>query len=456
MLHRMRWSLLLAIPPLSACIHYHPKPIDPVQLQVEYEERSLAVPGLRAYLEANMASKFSEWPPSSLDLETLTLIGFYFNPELDVARAKVGIAEAGQITAGARPIPAVFAGGGYTNLMASPLLLKFALDLPIETAHKRGLRIERAGNLTEAAQLELAETAWRIRSRIRAALLQYLFRGEELIILRSERDLRGMKVTLMEARLKAGEVSRPEVEFTREELAAAREIFLAVESNLTQSRTELAEALGLPVTALDKTWLSWAGFQNPPDEKSISELTVQRAGLLNRLDLRRTLAEYAAIEKSLQLEIAKQYPDIVLSPGYSFDDAANKYVLGLSVSLPMFAQKGPIAEAEAHRQEASARFLALQAAVMSQTAKAWTEYRGSLGELREARVGASSAENLETAARHKLERGETDRLVLTEASIRLMARRIRLDAVRKAQVALGALEEAVQRPLEPASGLRIA
>ena len=44
--------------------------------------------------------------------------------------------------------------------------------------------------------------------------------------------------------------------------------------------------------------------------------------LTHRADVLAALAEYAAAEALLRSEIAKQYPDIHLNPGYSFDTGA--------------------------------------------------------------------------------------------------------------------------------------
>ena len=63
------------------------------------------------------------------------------------------------------------------------------------------------------------------------------------------------------------------------------------------------------------------------------------------------------------LELARQYPDLHVGTGYTFDQGQNKWALGLSIDLPLLDQnQGPIAEAEAARDEAAARFVAIQAA----------------------------------------------------------------------------------------------
>src|SRR5207237_9707482 len=109
----------------------------------------------------------------------------------------------------------------------SPLLATVAIAVPIETAGKRGYRIARAERLTEAARLELADVAWRVRSQVRATLAEHLFARRELELLEAEEAIRAESVAVMEKRLAAGDVSRPEVDVAQAELGsndlAARE-----------------------------------------------------------------------------------------------------------------------------------------------------------------------------------------------------------------------------------------
>ena len=54
---------------------------------------------------------------------------------------------------------------------------------------------------------------------------------------------------------------------------------------------------------------------------------------MNRADVRGALAEYAASQSALQLEIANQYPDLHLGPGYGWNTGNagdNKWSLGVS------------------------------------------------------------------------------------------------------------------------------
>src|SRR5213078_1299227 len=65
-------------------------------------------------------------------------------------------------------------------------------------------------------------------------------------------------------------------------------------------------------------------------------------------------------------EVAKQYPDIHLNPGYQLDAGENKWALGVGFTLPILNQnRGPIGEAEAKRKEAAAKFNVVQATVLA-------------------------------------------------------------------------------------------
>lgn len=59
-----------------------------------------------------------------------------------------------------------------------------------------------------------------------------------------------------------------------------------------------------------------------------------RAGLLNRADVQRTLAEYAEAEAALRLEIANQYLNIQLNPTHALQEGFADYTPGVAVISP--------------------------------------------------------------------------------------------------------------------------
>jgi hypothetical protein len=133
-----------------------------------------------------------------------------------------------------------------------------------------------------------------------------------------------------------------------------------------------------------------------------------------------------------------------------YDQGEHRFSLGPSMELPVFNQrKGPIAEAEARRRESAASFLEVQAQAISQTDQARAAFQQSLREIGQIEAALGELQRkTETITRRAVELGETDRLTLEATRLQgATLARTRLEALRKAQSALGQLEDAVQRPL---------
>jgi cobalt-zinc-cadmium efflux system outer membrane protein len=447
----------------AGCAHYESRPISAEGASADFQARSLGDPGLKAFLETNSPGTLPGWPLPLWDSTRLTLAAFYFHPDLDVARAKWAVATAGRLTAAERPNPTLSVTPAYnsTTHVPSPWLVTPTLDLPIETAGKRGYRIAQASQLSEAARLNLASVAWQVRGRVRRSCVELFSARESLVLLKEQNALQEENLHSLEQQHQAGAISAFEVTQARLAANATRLAFREAERQHAEALVQLAGAVGVPVGALAGVQLSFADLQTLPGEPPSAE--ARRQALLSRPDILGALAEYAASESALQLEIAKQYPDVHLNPGYEFDQGDNKWSLGLSVTLPVFNRnQGAIAEAEARRTAAMASFNALQARVLGELDRATAGYRGALARQQEADALLGAAQEQEQASRGSLEAGAisrselvAQRLVLSTAAL------VRLETLVKAQQALGELEDAIQSPvglpvdtLSPRSDLR--
>lgn len=207
------------------------------------------------------------------------LAAFYFSPELDLARAQWGTAQAGLVTAGQRPNPTLSASPQYnvTTLTPSPWIAAVNLDLPLETAGKRGHRLAQARHLSEAAGLNIASVAWRVRGKVRRALVDWGSAGELERLLALQQGAQEQNVKLLEAQFAVGAVSAAEV--TRERIALETTRLAAQEARRQQaeSRVALAAAIGVPVSALDGVEISLAGLDRLPPE--LDAPTAPRWGL---------------------------------------------------------------------------------------------------------------------------------------------------------------------------------
>lgn len=437
---------------LAGCARFHPKPISPAETAAILESRSLTNTVLKTFLEKNLHREFVNLPAEKWDVEMLTLAAFYYHPSLDVARAQWRVTQAGVKTAGGRPNPTLTVTPGYNTTFVSgvtPWFPAVNLDIPIETAGKRGKRISVAEQLSESARLNIATTAWQVRSGVRAKLLNFAVVQRREALLKKQVATQEQLVKLFGQKIEAGDLAGWVLSSARTALTKARLDLTDAQSQFAEARVNLAEAIGVPAGALDAVQFSFELRGAPDTVKNLTLAGVQRQALLSRTDILGALAEYAAAEATLRLEIAKQYPDVHLNPGYQFDQGADKWSLGIGVDLPVFNHnQGPIAEAEARRGEVAARFNELQARVMTAIERALSVFRVSESNSALLQSLADDQEKQRASIEAQFKSGELERGNLLNAELEsLTSQMVGLDGQFKLQQAIGNLEEALQSPI---------
>ncbi|MHB8303594.1 MAG: TolC family protein [Acidobacteriaceae bacterium] len=446
------WALLAAAF-LAGCApyKYHAAPISSAAVARSLYSRSLDDPDLRSWMKQNADFQTPAWPLQSWNLNSLTLAAYYFNPDLDIARANAASAEAAIQTAAMKPNPSVGVGPGYESVPGAPFIMGVNFSLPIETAGKRGYRIANATHLSRASRLQLAQTAWVVRSRVRSAFVDYLFAVKAAGLLKEQESLQSSYAQRIEARFRAGEITLPEVTTARIDLTRLRQATRAAEGQVNITHAALAAAIGVPDSALDGKTLTWPELDHPPAVASLSPQRLRAAAVLNRLDVQRALEQYEAAQSNLQLQAARQYPDIDLGPGYAYEEGFNLISLNLSSVLPLRNHnEGPIAEAEAQRKLAGAQLLAVQSTVIADSDKALAQYNAAYATLQESEHSVSELKQQQRTAARLLQSGETEQFTVIAAEVQTaVAERARLDAQHQAQLSLGLVEDALQRPIGP-------
>lgn len=448
---------------LAGCVRFQPQPLSPAKTAAELDSRSLTNAALKSFLEKNLHRELADWPTRSWDFPMLTLAAFYYHPSLEVARNEWRLAQAGTKTAAARPNPTVTVTPGFDPSIPgnpTPWIVPVTLDLPIETAGKRGRRIQTARHLSESAQLNIATVAWQVRSTLRSSLLDLAGAQHRETLLARQLSTQERIIRLLEQQAAAGAIAAPELAPARIALAKANADLADSRRQLADARPRVADAIGVPVAALDAVSLTFDLDRTPAADR-LTSAEARRTALLSRTDILAALADYAASQSSLQLEIAKQYPDVHLSPGYTFNAGSagdSQWELGLTVELPMFNRnQGPIAEAEARRATAASRFIALQAQVIGEIDRVVAVYDASRTNMDALHrlVSAQKAQSETVEAQFKA--GELEQLDVRRAEFELIAAQLaEHEAQMKLQQAASALEDAVQRPLDETTAIPMA
>ncbi len=258
-------------------------------------------------------------------------------------------------------------------------------------------------------------------------------------------------VSLLRARFEAGEISRPELVTAQIALNQTQLDLGNAESGKVVAQSSLAAALGLGENALAGQQFQF-GF--PP--RGFEELTVTQArevALRSRADILAALADYATAEADLRLQVARQYPDLHLGPGYAWNNGNagdNQWSLGVTLELPILDQnQGPIAEAQARRNLAAAKFIQLQSQVIGQIDLAFEQVHAARLQLKNGGDLVATELQQEKSTEAELAAGAADPLDLLNAQLATAnARLTQLDNEAKWQAAVGALEDSLQQPTD--------
>jgi outer membrane protein TolC len=438
---------------LAGCARFHPQPLAPDKSAAQIEARRLDDPRLKKFLEENSSEQLSAWPKADWNLSELTLAAFYFHPSLEVARQQWLVAAAGIKTAGARPNPSVTVNPAYDTQIPgnySPWIVPVTFDLPLETAGKRSKRIAEAEHAAEAARWQFVSAAWQIRSSVRTSLQDSMMADRRAAVLQQQFATQTEIVRLLQQRLDAGEISRPELTTAQIALNKAQLDLSDAQSKKSDARSHLAEALGLPLAALEGEHFD---LDPSPDLDALTSTVARSVTLRSRADVLSALADYAACEDDLRLQIAKQFPDLHLGPGYAWNSGNagdNQWSLGVTLEVPILDQnQGPIAEAEARRKLSAAKFIELQSQIIGQIDRAVAGLRVAREQLQTGEKMFEAEQQQKNSAEAQLKIGAGEHMDLLGAELELSSTALtQLDNEDKFQSAVGALEDAVQSPAD--------
>ena len=407
---------------LASCTTPPPTQLSASESAQAYRARSLDDPGLRAFV-ARLHERSSSWPPARFDAQALHVVALYFSPNITVAEARWRVARAVVATAGERPNPTLSLNPLYVTTAAagmSPWFLSAGLVQLLETGSKRSYRVAHAEYLAEAARLEILAAAWSVVSRVDNLLLDASAAQGRLAALDGQIAIQTELVEAAGKRLAVGLGSRLELVTARSVLTRATLDRQATSAALTETLHQLAIAAGIPATQLtvDRIELPSLTRPLPPDFAA----RVRSAAPLNRADLLARLADFAASDATLRLQLAGRVPNLEIGPSFEYDQGDRKWGVSLAVALPIFNQNGgAIGEALAARRQAAEQFTAVQAAIIGEVDRAIAAYEQRAISLQVAERLYVEQANRARAQETLFARGEIDRPELLAARAELAA-----------------------------------
>ncbi|HWH73019.1 MAG TPA: TolC family protein [Methylibium sp.] len=390
------------------------------------------------------------WPLPAWDAEALTALALQRHPELAVARAELRAAEAAAAQArahGGRGAEFGLEHHSEDGRSSAPWSLGVAVDALLGGAPRRAAQAEQADALARESLEQAALAVWSLRQRVHAAQRGLALAERRRAAAEALHATRAEQRTAQEARLAAGAADASEAAQARQLEAEAARDSAALAGAARAARARLAEAVGLPLATLQALPLALdAALADPP---ALAPLELQRAALLNRLDLRAALARHDAAEAALRVELARQWPEITLKPGVAWDQGDRVWSLGLGLVLPPGGRnRAAIDAALAQRAAQAHRVEALQREALGRLDSA----RAALGAAETQRAAAAAlhdeAARLAARTERRYAAGDADRSERLAARAALQAvEQQRLEALAERAAAVGALEDALQQPL---------
>lgn len=434
---------------LAGCASYQAQPLHPRESARNFAARRLDSPALRATVSQLLPRPPRRWPPRRWNRAELFAVALADNPQLAVARAQVGRAAANEIIAGERPNPTLGLQSEYALNDVHPWLYGISFELPLRSPTLQRLAISQARIATSRARWQLLSATWSVRQALIGALSDWQSARQRGALLRTLIADQQRLLEEQRARVRAGEDAPATLVPVQDALLQAQLQQGEARARAQRAQSAAAAALGLPPQALDDLRLDWPRWGSPPVVGIEKLQTARTAALLSRADLAAAIDDYAAAENRLRQAIARQYPQLTLTPGYYWDHGIHKFPFDVGLTLPLFNRnRGEIAEARAGRELAGRRMLALQDAIYGEIAGA-------------ARAEAVARDN-ERAARERLQEMREQlrqatlalKLGAIDGSEQLAARialtRARLDLLQTQaswQSARDRLEDALRAPL---------
>ena len=436
---------------------YEAKPLNVGQTTAKMLAKDVATPDFQAYL-ITQGVKQEDLPFKSWGLDELTLCALYFNPKLDVAKAQLGLANAQIESAGIKQNPTLNGNLAHSNLANGdkrPWAYGLNVEISIETASKRAIKIEEAQANAAASRMDIASQAWQLRSQIAQTLIERQQNLADTQLLQTTLAAQTEIANMLEKRVDKGLAAKTE-------LSTAQLAQLKTQSDLNNTQAKAAEIqarlandVGLSLEKFKQLTIKPLEIDAALSQQTSTLSTdfvsknLQETALLNRIDIRRALSKYEASEAKIKLEVAKQTSDIALTPGIAFEYGDSIWSLGFSTLLNLL-HKNPtqINEAKQLREVEGAQFEALQAQIIGDLNQHYAAFTAAKQNLNHAQSQYTSQLQHMQKLQKQFDAGLIDRLELRQASLTNIISQQQVFAAKFSLLkAAHEIEDVLQKPL---------
>ncbi|MGC8561164.1 MAG: TolC family protein [Phycisphaerae bacterium] len=442
-------AMLIGMAAIAGCAQYHSRPLKLQATLNHYWQRSFLSPPIESYARRYGGPSPKDFP-HRWSLNELSVVAWHWNPTIAVLQARLREQKGIVTQASLPPNPTIQFRPRYSaKVLGNPWTLGFTFNIPIETAGKIQDKVRQEKAILAARGWDILNAAWRIRVSLRNDIINWAYR-RRIARLKQELAQREKSLyTLITARFAGGAIARTQL--ARIRLQDQRALIAADQAlaKKTIGLDRIAAQLQIPAARLRQIHLVQNSLRFLPAPKRLKLSENLRLAMANRLDVYALICRYDAAQQNLKYQIAKQYPNIHLGPGYEYNRGIDRYGFGIGVALPIFDRnQGNIAAAIAKRQMIAARLTALQSRIIGRLETDTARYRAAYGRWqlwRSLSLRQADAERLEYA---RFRHGAVSRVAWLNQRLLLITDRIYTAAAREqAELALTAIENDLQIPI---------
>jgi outer membrane protein TolC len=416
-MNQFRAIILLICPfVVSGCQRYSAQPLDFGRYDAALATRDPAGAEVVVYarsLAQGSATSPTYDPADGLSVEEAEVVALFFNPALRLARLKANVPRVGAAEAGRWEDPELgIDGERIIESVEEPWVLGGMLSFTIPLSGRLGVEKERAHADATAAELRALSEERRVLAELRAAWVEWSALAERGALARGMSE-RLDRLAQRAGRLQeVGELGPLDARLLRIEQVKQAANVRRFDSDGRVAELRIRSLLGLASAAGVKLVPSLAVRRSdPPGDAELSRALVAHPRV------RVAQAEYEVAERTLKLEIRKQYPDVRLGGGFGTDEGDERVLFGGSLPIPLFnMNRRAIAEARAGRDAARAAAEAEYEQVVAEAGGARATLDGARDQARfvEEQLAPLADRQVEDAVRLG-QAGEFDTLILLEA-----------------------------------------
>lgn len=398
---RMRPQYAIALCALSAgCARYTPSPLDPAEAPRAYTALRRDAPGLRDSVAAYAIGASEE------SSAAYAVTALFARRDLAAAIAEV---EAGRASIAdvARAAPLGLDGQVerlvYGQSQGAPWAVGFAPSLRVELGGKRAARRMLAEAEVSRREMHARLLAWSIVAEVRRAHLERALAAREEVTVGRVAEVQSVLVAHLQRRATQGELGESEVARATTELRRIETSEAAARRSATDAEAALWRALGMPSPSTQRLPLHIRSAC--PDEAA--QPALREAALRGRYEIGVALADHASADARVRAAVAQGRPDLLVAPGFLWDQGTNRWTLGLGLpEIRLDGNKAGVRAAEAQRRAAIAQVGAAQVAVLRELDEAVMLCRAADAEHQAVQMRTADAGQHLPRARARYLRGE--------------------------------------------------